>query len=256
MRVLGPALRMRSRGSADLSGESWIVASLGADRVQKATDEAELRRLSSALGTTPSSLQNDDQLRFAANVLNSTCWTRSRSLASAFQIARGPSPPESPVERAESLVRLGCLGILGDRVPTFKAFSATRTWGGFICVPRIWGDRVWTTVLHAWLLLFRKNGRDDFDAVQAQVAALRSDQNDQEPGFLQDAAEREDATPGWELSWCYTTTSLSNSTLSSTARWPPLCMVDSLGRRFWPDCWRARPKPLSRAASEGRGLRL
>ena len=256
---------MRSRGSADLSGESWIVASLGADKVQKATDEAELRRLSSALGTTPSSLQNDDQLRFAANVLeldvldaiadNDVPRVR-RSSASAFQIARGPSPPESPVERAESLVRLGCLGILGDRVPTFKAFSATRTWGGFICVPRIWGDRVWTTVLHAWLLLFRKNGRDDFDAVQAQVAALRSDQNDQEPGFLQGAAEREDATPGWELIWCYTTMSLSNSTLSLTVRWPPLCMVDSLGRRFWPDCWRARPKPLSRAASEGRGLRL
>ena len=35
-----------------MSGESWIVASLGADRVQKTTDEAELRRLSSALGTT------------------------------------------------------------------------------------------------------------------------------------------------------------------------------------------------------------
>lgn len=62
---------------------------------------------------------------------------------------------------------------------------------------------MWATVLHVWLLLFRKDGWDDLRAVQEHVAALRRDQTDLEPGFLQDAAARKDAAPAWNLIWCY-----------------------------------------------------
>ena len=57
--------------------------------------------------------------------------------------------------------------------------------------------------LHVWLLLFRKHGWDDLNAVQEHVAALRRDQTDLEPGFLQDAAANKDAAPAWNLIWCY-----------------------------------------------------
>ena len=194
-----------------MSGESWIVASLGTERVQDAVEEAGRRRLLSALDTPSSSLQSDDQLRFVANTLELDVLDAiaaddlprvRRSAGSAFQIARVLSHPESAVERAESLVRLGCLGILGDRGADVRRVLRDEDLERLL-LGSTWGDRVWTTVLHVWLLLFRKNGCDDLDAVQAQVAALRSDQNDQEPDFLRDAAERKDVTPAWELIWCY-----------------------------------------------------
>ena len=122
-----------------MSGESWIVASLGADRVQKATDEAELRRLSSALGTTPSSLQNDDQLRFAANVLKLDVLDATadndlprvrRSSASAFRMPGCFPLPNRPVSGPSRLSGSGAWEFSATGVPTFRAFCATRTWGG------------------------------------------------------------------------------------------------------------------------------
>ena len=196
-----------------MSDQSWIVASLGTDRLGDATTEAARRRLWSAFGdNAPEPRHDDDRLRFVANTLELDVLAAigdddlprvRRSAAEAFQIARVLRLPESPVERAEALVRLGCLGILGDRGADVQRVLRGQDLAKLHRRAAHWGDRVSATVLHVWLLLFRKDGWDDLDTVQTQVAALRRDQNDQEPGFLQDAADRKDPTPAWELIWCY-----------------------------------------------------
>lgn len=196
-----------------MSAHSWIVSSLGPERLRDATDESARRRLWSALLDKPSEPRlDDDRLRFAANALELDVLDavgdddlpRLRgSAASAFQIARVLRLPELPAERAEALVRLGCLGILGDRGADVKRVLRNQDLAQLHHHAAHWGDRVWATALHVWLRLFRKDGWEDLRAVQEQVAALRRDQNDQEPDFLQEAADRKDAAPAWELIWCY-----------------------------------------------------
>ena len=193
-------------------GESWIVAALGVERVREATEEAVRRRSPSAPRVRSGSHLDDDRLRFVANALELDMLdafrdddlSRARpSAASAFQIVRALPLPASPMERAALLVRLGCLGILGGRGADVQRLLRDENLGQLHLDSAHWGDRVWTTVLHAWLLLFQKSGRDDYDTVLALVAALGRDQNLEEPGFLQDAAEARDTTPAWELIWCY-----------------------------------------------------
>jgi len=196
-----------------MSDHSWIVDSLGTDRLQEAATEAARRRLWSALrDTPPEATHADNRLRFAANALELDVLDAigdddlprlRRSAASAFQIARVLRLPESPTERAEALVRLGCLGILGDRGADVQRILRDEDMAGLRLHAAHWGNRVWATVLHVWLLLFRKNGWDDFNAVQEHVAVLRRDQTDLEPEFLQDAAANNDAAPAWNLIWCY-----------------------------------------------------
>lgn len=195
-----------------MSDHSWIVVSLGTDRLKEAVTEAARRHRRAALPVSPSGSTHDDSLRFVADALELDMLEAMegeelprlrRSAAWAFQIARVLPRPESPVKRAEWLVRLGCLGILGDHGADVQRVLRDEDLAGLHLCAAQWGDRVWATVLHVWLLLFRKDGWNDLDAVQAEVAALRRAQNDHEIEFLHAAAARNDATPAWELIWGY-----------------------------------------------------
>ena len=108
-----------------------------------------------------------------------------------------------PTETAQSLVRLGCLGVLGDRGADVKRLLVANGWPALPVDADDWGQRVWSTILDVWLRLFRKQGWDDLDAVQGQVADLRASQRDYEPRFLHDAEQRQDAGPAWELMTTY-----------------------------------------------------
>ena len=195
-----------------MTSESWIVESLGVERVRRATTEAGRRRLRDALGIKGTGRADDDHLRFVTNALElrvavllddgSPDELRSAA-AEAFQIARVLPHEGTPTEAAQSLVRLGCLGVLGDRGADVKRLLVAN---GLPVLPldaEDWGQRVWSTILEVWLRLLRKQGWDDLDAVQARVANLRASQRDHEPEFLEEAEQRQDAAPAWDLMTTY-----------------------------------------------------
>ena len=199
-----------------MTAGAWIVEALGAETVQRAAVEAGRRRLREALGLgthdEPHDGSDHDRLRFVANTLELRVVVlldgESRddlraAAADAFQITRVLPRALEPLETAERLVRLGCLGVLGDRGADVKRLLSG---GGLPALPVAaddWGRRVWATTLDVWLRLFRKDGWSDLDAVQAGVARLRSDQAGREPPFLQAAERRRDVGPAWRLVTAY-----------------------------------------------------
>lgn len=118
--------------------------------------------------------------------------------ADAFRLARVLDVPKVPVKAAESLVRLGCFGVLGDRGADVRRILRAHD-GELPTASDDWAERVWATVLDLWLRLLRQNGWDDFDAIQYAVDNLRAVQRDFEPGYLSEAEERMDASPAWQL---------------------------------------------------------
>ena len=195
-----------------MTAESWIVDSLGVEKVDRAAEEAGRRRLRDALGIGGAGDLDDEHLRFVANALELRVIVLldegdpadlRAAAAEAFQVARVLPHEGTPTETAQSLVRLGCFGVLGDRGADVKRLLSANGWPALPVDADDWGQRVWSTILDVWLRLLRKRGWDDLDAVQAQVADLRSSQRDYEPGFLHQAEQRQDAGPAWELVTTY-----------------------------------------------------
>ena len=192
--------------------DSWVVASLGAENVQKAATEAGRRRLQDTLGTPQNIQVPDDQLQFIVNalelrvfdLLNGGDVERLQTASEeAFQIARVLPLSDAPVKAAQELVRLGCLGVLGERASDVKRLLLNQDLPNLPLDSENWGLRVWSTILDVWLRLLRKDGWRDLDAVQDGVATLRSNQNEYEPKFLVEAEERNDAGPAWDLISAY-----------------------------------------------------
>ncbi len=195
-----------------MTSESWIVNSLGVEKVHRAAEEAGRRRLGDALGIAGTGRLDDEHLRFVANALelrvtllldDENPADLCAAAAEAFQVARVLPHDGTPTETAQSLVRLGCLGVLGDRGADVKRLLVANGWPALPVDADDWGQRVWSTILDVWLRLFRKQGWDDLDAVQGQVADLRASQREYEPRFLHEAEERQDARPAWELMTTY-----------------------------------------------------
>lgn len=191
-----------------MTADSWIIQSLGAEKVRKAVEEAGRRRLRNALGVATAGEFPDDQLRFVANGLELRVFDLLEGddpkvlqvvATDAFQVARSLTCPEAPIEAAEWLVRLGSLGVLGDRGADVRRLLIEKDLPQLPLDSEDWGIRVWACILDIWLRLFRKHGWEDLDLVQQRVAALRTDQRKHEPVFLAQAEERRDARPAWEL---------------------------------------------------------
>ena len=196
-----------------MTAGSWIVDSLGADSIRVAETEASRRRLWRTLGVSPSHVDGvgasvtEERLRFVAGsmalrvidqLIDGSPEGIRAAAADAFRVARVLDPPDAPVKAAETLVRLGCFGVLGDRGADVRRILQTRDWE-LPTASDDWGERVWATVLDLWLRLLRQNGWDDFDAIEHAVAKLRSEQRDFEPSYLSEAEERMDASPAWQL---------------------------------------------------------
>lgn len=191
-----------------MTADSWILDSLGVEKVHNAIEEAGRRRLRSALGVDEAAKLSDEQLRFVANGLELRAFElleaeSSEALqiasAEAFQVGRALPRTTVSTEAADALVRLCCLGVLGDRGVDVRRLLIDE---GFPSLPidaPDWGTRVWASILDIWLRVFRKSGWDDLDAIQRRVADLRSEQRILEPKFLAEAEQRKDARPAWEL---------------------------------------------------------
>lgn len=198
--------------TSDSWTDSWIIQALGVEKVRDAEVEAARRWLHRALAIDGPKEVPDEQLRFIANGLElcvfdllegGTSKDLCSAAAAAFQIARVLPQEGLPIEVAQSLVRLGCLGTLGGRGGEFRRQLLD---SGIPVLPvesTNWGIRVWAGVLDMWLRLFRKDGRSDFDAVQQRIITLRSEQRDHEPQFLAAADERENAGRAWGLISAY-----------------------------------------------------
>ena len=195
-----------------MTTDSWVVASIGEERVRNAATEAGRRRLQSALNIGESKQLSDEHLRFVANGLeirvldlldNGDAKELCAAAAEVFQVARVLPRPDKPMEAAAELVRLGCLGILGDRGADVKRILLEEEIPPLPTSASDWGVRVWATILDIWLCLLRKNGWADLDAVQERVASIRSEQSNLEPQFLSKAEEQGDAKPAWELVSAY-----------------------------------------------------
>ena len=185
----------------------WIINALGQDRVRQADDESSRRRLSQSLGLVSRKETSNERLRFISNALvlrvidlldADDRVALSIAASDAFQVARVLPIPAQPVAAAEALLRLGCLGVIGDRGADVRRLLGAR----FPDLPTEsddWGTRVWSTILDAWLRLFRKDGWGDLDSVKEGVAGIRATQSDLEPVFLQRIEQRGDARPAWQL---------------------------------------------------------
>ncbi len=192
--------------------DSWIIHSLGAEKLRNATTEAWRRRLQDTLSITETKQLSDQRLRFIANALELRVFDLLSDGSSedlriaaeeAFQIARVLPHADGPIEAAQTLVRLGCLGVLGERSADVKRLLSEKEFPALAIHSDDWGVRVWSTILDVWLRLFRKKGWEDLDEIQARVASLRKDQSKHEPLFLNEAEERSDTGPAWELVFAY-----------------------------------------------------
>jgi hypothetical protein len=190
-----------------MTAYSWIVDSIGNDRLRAAEEEATRRRLKAALGDEVCSDMSDDELRFVAHALELHAFALLdgddavllRDAASrAFQVERALSIDAETEAGASELMRVACLGVLGDR-----AADVRRLLDGVTIVALAqsasWGPRVAQTVNEVWLRLLRKQGWADLDGVQSAVARLREDQREGESTLLAEAEQNKDARPAWEL---------------------------------------------------------
>lgn len=195
-----------------MTAESWILDSLGEEKVRQATEEAGRRRLRNALGVDGPEKLSDEHLRFVANGLDLRAFElleagngealRTAS-EEAFQVARAVPRGSDPSEAAEALVRLACLGVLGDRGADVRRLLIDYAFPSLPLDTADWGTRVWAGIFDIWLRLLRKGGWDDLDAVQQRIARLRTEQRSFEPAYLEQAETKVDARPAWELMTAY-----------------------------------------------------
>jgi len=191
-----------------MNGGRWILDSIGADKMREARDEAARRRLALTLGVDVNTSVSDDKLRFVANALELRVFGLLDSddteplraaAAQAFQVVRALPLPDKPLQTASELVRIGCLGVLGDRNPDVRRLLSAFNTQSIYHNSANWGDQVSATVLDIWIRLLRKQGWEDLDGVQSGIAELRVKQREREPDFLEEAERRKDARPAWEL---------------------------------------------------------
>jgi superfamily II DNA/RNA helicase len=191
-----------------MTTDSWILDSIGSNRLRAAEDEATRRRLSAALDARVDPLVANRDLRFVAHALELRVFTLlegddavalREAAAQAFQVARSLPLTVETIEEAAELLRVSCLGVLADRGTDVRRLLEGVALTGQNPTALSWGDRVAKTINDVWLRLLRKQGWEDLDGAQDAVSRLRADQREGEAAFLAEAERKNDARPAWDL---------------------------------------------------------
>src|SRR5687767_5699425 len=108
-----------------MSADSWLLASIGREKVSLADDEAGRRRIRHALGLSAGGDEAERNLGFVVSglelrvfdLLEDDANEKELRLAAAhaFQIARAMASPSEASRAAEWLLRICGLAVIGDR---------------------------------------------------------------------------------------------------------------------------------------------
>jgi superfamily II DNA/RNA helicase len=115
----------------------------------------------------------------------------------AFETFRASARPTAGEEGALHLLHTACYGVLADRTPDVARFLRGAVLPDTPPPHLQWGDRARGSAYRLWLLLLRKEGWADLDAVQQEVVSLRRAQSEAEEQFLGSTASPR--TSAWEL---------------------------------------------------------
>lgn len=111
-----------------------------------------------------------------------------KAAADAFRLLRMLKLSEEPMAAGTHLLRASVLAVLGDRgadaARWLRTLEESGKWPALPLNAPDWGERCRATLTDVWLRLVRKKGWQDRDAVLANVAALRSAQEEFERQFL------------------------------------------------------------------------
>lgn len=188
---------------------SWVIDILGAQRMERAREEADRRRIMAALGVEPSTQSDDVELReagaalelsvFDLLALDESAEELRRAASQTFQVLRAIPRPEPGLAAGDWLLRLACIAILGDRGADVRRMLVEEGIPALPIEDEDWGRRVWATTLDTWLRLIRKHGWEDLDRVQTNVVRIREAQRASEPAYLHQLEEHGSQEPAWQL---------------------------------------------------------
>lgn len=115
----------------------------------------------------------------------------------AFEASRAAETLTADDERALHLLQTACFGVLADRTPDVARYLRGGDLPGKPPADADWGTQVRGSVYRLWLLLLRKDGWADLDAVQHEVVALRESQKAAEADYLKSSTKPRSSA--WEL---------------------------------------------------------
>lgn len=123
-------------------------------------------------------------LAFAGNLEGVALVSLRTSAADAFRLYRVLPRLEDPIEDAIQILRMCCLGVIGDMGADAARWLREELWPALPFESNDWRERTWASILDVWLRLIRKQGWDDRDAMLKNVADLRSSQKEFEATYL------------------------------------------------------------------------
>jgi superfamily II DNA/RNA helicase len=178
---------------------SWVTDALPQDTLDSARLLAARKLVFGALGVANGTGEDDGKLLFAAETFELAALDLLESGASpvevtqtsseAFSLRRAQDLRIEGIESGLHLLRLGALGVLGDRGPDVVRLFREVSWPSLPLSSDDWGQRTLATIIDAWLRLFRKDGWNDLQEVQRRILALRESQSQLEGSYLSNLEE-------------------------------------------------------------------
>lgn len=107
-----------------------------------------------------------------------------RFAADAFRLLRSLPMPDDAMKAGEHMLNACALAVLGDKGSDASRWLREDGWPDLPLESKNWGVRTWATILDAWLLLIRKSGWKDRDAVLERISGLRNAQSSFERTYL------------------------------------------------------------------------